>query len=272
LGKITSKTLSNAVSDPGATAMKRDEIEKIARVGGCLVLVGGICVAFVYAFKTNTWTAWGQFWLTVLVILILAAAILSALASAAAERQAAEMRRQDDEAQRFRNEKFRALTIAKIDEMSGAEFEAYLQRVLISQGFEVKVTRASGDLGVDLIAARSGDSIAIQVKRYGTKISRRAISDAVAGMRHYGCGKAMVITNNYFTPGALALAASNDCTVVDRDTLANWITAFQQLSQGEAQLLIVVCRNCAQRLRVPNRGGLLRVSCPTCSNSFMFRT
>jgi HJR/Mrr/RecB family endonuclease len=37
----------------------------------------------------------------------------------------------------------------------------------------------------------------------------------------------MVITNNYFTPGAVTLARSNDCTLVDRDLLAQWVLRFQ---------------------------------------------
>jgi HJR/Mrr/RecB family endonuclease len=128
------------------------------------------------------------------------------------------------------NRKFRAIQIANIDSMTGIDFERYLQKLLTTQGYSVHMTQASGDLGVDLVASRSGDKIAIQVKRYNTKISRRAISDAVAGMQLYRCNKAMVITNNYFTPGAVTLARSTGCILVDRDMLARWIVEFQNVS------------------------------------------
>jgi HJR/Mrr/RecB family endonuclease len=127
--------------------------------------------------------------------------------------------------------KFRAIQIANIDAMSGIEFERYLQKLLVCQGYNVTMTAASGDLGVDLVATRGNERIAIQAKRYNSKISRRAISDAVAGMQHYRCNHAMVITNNFFTPGAITLARSTRCTLIDRNTLAKWIINLQ-VSQG----------------------------------------
>jgi len=129
-----------------------------------------------------------------------------------------------------REKKFKGIQIANIDLMTGIGFEQYLQRLLTNQGYTVHMTQSSGDLGVDLIASRDDDKIAIQAKRYNTKISRRAISDAVAGMYHYNCNKAMVITNNYFSPGAVALAQSTGCILIDRDTLANWVNEFRNTS------------------------------------------
>jgi restriction system protein len=124
-------------------------------------------------------------------------------------------------------QKYRAMQIANIDGMSGIEFEQYLQRLLTYRGFSVNLTRATGDLGIDLIASGNGIKIAIQAKRYHSKVSRRAISDAVAGMSYYGCNKSMVITNNYFSSGAITLAKSTGCILINRDTLATWINEYQ---------------------------------------------
>ena len=129
--------------------------------------------------------------------------------------------------------RYKGIQIANIDSMTGIEFEQYLQRILANQGYSVNVTQASGDLGVDLIASRNSDKIAIQAKRYSTNVSRRAISDAVAGMYHYGCNKAMVITNSYFSPGAKALAESTDCILINRDTLAEWVNEFQNTDSAK---------------------------------------
>jgi len=123
--------------------------------------------------------------------------------------------------------KLRALQIENIDWMDGVQFQEYLQKLLASQGYSVSLTRATGDSGVDLIASHGKDRIAIQVKRHSAKVSRRAISDAVGGMRLYSCNQAMVITNNYFTPGAILLARSNDCILVDRDLLIQWVLRFR---------------------------------------------
>jgi len=115
-----------------------------------------------------------------------------------------------------------------VDQMTGVEFEGFLQGVLISRGYKVQDTPRNGDLGVDIIASKNGQRIAIQAKRYSYKVDRRAVSDAVAGMKHYKCDKAMVITSNYFQPGAKTLAKSNTCELVDRDLLAEWLAEFQK--------------------------------------------
>ena len=122
----------------------------------------------------------------------------------------------------------RALRLSNIDGMTGIDFERYLRTLLTSKGFLVDLTPPSGDLGVDLVATKGGRRYAIQAKRHSEKVSRHAISDAVAGMQHYECDTAVVITNNYFTHGALALARSTHCLLVNRDRLAKWIDQFQK--------------------------------------------
>ncbi len=117
--------------------------------------------------------------------------------------------------------------VSDIDYMSGVEFEGYINALLQMKGYKTKSTPHSGDLGIDLVATKQGEHIAVQIKRYSHAVDRRAVSDAVAGMKHYHCTKAMVITNNYFRPGAHQLAASNRCVLIDRDILADWIAEFQ---------------------------------------------
>jgi len=122
-----------------------------------------------------------------------------------------------------KHRRFKAIRIANIDSMSGLQFERYLEMLLTRRGLIVTLTPGSGDLGVDLIASDGVSRFAIQAKRQNGAVSRRAISDAVAGMRHYGCTAAMVITNSYFTTGAKTLASSTECILVDRDLLSQWI-------------------------------------------------
>lgn len=122
----------------------------------------------------------------------------------------------------------RAIRIADVDNMPGSEFEEYLARLLRDQGFAVERLGGSGDLGVDLIAQKRDAVYAVQAKRYSKPVSRRAVSDAVAGAQHYGCNRTMVVTNSVFTPGALALAQSTECELVDREELTEWIYRFQR--------------------------------------------
>lgn len=125
-------------------------------------------------------------------------------------------------------EKLRALEFSAVDHMSGVEFEQYVGQLLKFIGFSVHFTPTSSDFGVDIIAENRKGKFAVQVKRYAYPVDRKAVSDAVAGMNYYHCNRMMVITNNHFTPGAVLLAHANDCILVDRDLLANWILAFKK--------------------------------------------
>jgi restriction system protein len=125
----------------------------------------------------------------------------------------------------------RSLEIDGVDSLSGEEFEAFLSTLLESRGYTVQLTAKSGDLGVDLVAYYGGNKVAIQAKRWCSNVSRRAVSDAVAGAMHYGCNKCMVITNLYYTDGAKALAKSTDCILIDRDTLADWINELHKTNE-----------------------------------------
>lgn len=124
------------------------------------------------------------------------------------------------------------LILEQVDSFDGFQFEQYVAGLLRQQGFTVELTKASGDFGVDIIAEKTPSKYATQVKRQTSPVSRHAVSDAVAGMRHYGCNSAMVITNNYFSPGAIELAKSTECELVDRATLTKWMIASKIAAPG----------------------------------------
>lgn len=123
--------------------------------------------------------------------------------------------------------RLRALQLSDVDTMTGVAFEHYVGKLLEAQGYHVTFTSASNDFGVDIIARKGKDSYATQLKRYTGAVGRFAITDAVGGLAKYGCTKAMAITNSHFTPSAKELAAVNNCVLVDRDQLAQWIVDFQ---------------------------------------------
>jgi restriction system protein len=112
--------------------------------------------------------------------------------------------------------------------MDPSDFEHYVGRLLEQQGYKVKVTGKSGDLGVDIVAQKGRLKCAVQVKLQINPVSRRAISDVVAGKHHYSCNAAMVVTNNFFAKQALDLARSTKCILIDRQILTRWILACQR--------------------------------------------
>jgi len=99
-------------------------------------------------------------------------------------------------------EAYRALQLADVDNMSGEQFERYVNELLKAQGLKTEMTPARNDYGVDIVAKRNGVRIAVQCKRYGENITRGAVSDVVAGKHYYNCSQAMVVTNRRFRQGA----------------------------------------------------------------------
>ena len=110
-------------------------------------------------------------------------------------------------------------TINDVDLMTGAEFEEFVGSLFKKMGYSSRVTKQSGDQGLDVIASKNGTKIGIQAKCYSGTVGNSAVQEAVAGKSFYSCDKVIVITNNYFTPAAIELAQSNDVILWNRDML-----------------------------------------------------
>lgn len=115
---------------------------------------------------------------------------------------------------------YRATGQAAVDAMAGVEFEHYVAAVLRGIGYTVEVTKASGDFGVDLIAARDGVRTAVQCKRQARTVNGSAIQQVVAGAAVHHCATTMVVANHRYTRAAEHLAAVHGCVLVDRVQLA----------------------------------------------------
>ena len=113
--------------------------------------------------------------------------------------------------------------MAAIDAMTGTEFEVYVAARLRRAGWQVTFTAASGDYGVDLIARRDDKSVAVQCKRLGKPVGVAAVQQVVAGARHHGCARSIVISNQEFTAAAQQLAFTHNCQLIGRRTLQAWV-------------------------------------------------
>lgn len=73
------------------------------------------------------------------------------------------------------------------DAMDDHEFEYFCSELLKKNGFkQVKVTKESGDHGVDVLANLNGRKYAIQSKRYGKNVGNKAVQEAFSGRAIYG--------------------------------------------------------------------------------------
>ena len=106
------------------------------------------------------------------------------------------------------------------DLMEGHEFEYYCAELLERNGFrEVKVTKGSGDYGIDILAEKDGVTYAIQCKCYGTPVGVKAVQEAYAGRDYYDRMVGAVLTNQYFTQPAAEAARKLKIRLWDRGYL-----------------------------------------------------
>ena len=110
--------------------------------------------------------------------------------------------------------------ISEIDGMNGHDFENFCADLLREHSFvDVKVTKGSGDQGVDILAKKGGVKYAIQCKNYASPLSNKPIQEVNAGRFFYDCHVGVVLTNSTFTPGAKALAEKTGVLLWDREKM-----------------------------------------------------
>lgn len=117
--------------------------------------------------------------------------------------------------------------LREIDAMTGIDFENYVAARLRAAGYRVALTKVTGDFGVDLIAAKGRERIAIQCKRHARRIGAPAVQQVVAGALLHRCTSTMVVSNQEFTPAAIRLAQVHACELVGRARLPKWARTFR---------------------------------------------
>lgn len=115
--------------------------------------------------------------------------------------------------------------IDSIDLMNGYEFEDYIGKLFLKLNYTITKTPLSGDKGVDIIAKKNDITLAIQTKRYSSKVGNSAVQEVVAGAIYHKCNQKLIVTNNYFTKSAYELAIANDVVLWDRDRLMEEISS-----------------------------------------------
>ncbi len=109
--------------------------------------------------------------------------------------------------------------------VTGYDFEQYCADLLSKNSFiNVKVTKKSGDQGIDILAEKDYVKYAIQCKYYTSPVGNTAVQEAFAGKSYYGCHIAVVMTNNTFTDSARQLASQLGVVLWD----GNFISELQK--------------------------------------------
>ena len=110
-------------------------------------------------------------------------------------------------------------TIDDIDMLDGYEFENIVAKIFSHMGYDARVTKSSGDQGIDIIAEKNGIRYGILAKCYSSTVGNSAIQEAAAGKNYYNLDKVIVVTNNRFSKSAIKLAQVNNVVLWDRTIL-----------------------------------------------------
>jgi len=96
------------------------------------------------------------------------------------------------------------MDITRVDQMTGQEFENFLEGLFRTQGYQVENIQSSGDHGVDLVVAKGGVRTGVQAKRFKptSKIGNEVLIKLKGGGYFHDCQKLLVVTTSYYTSKA----------------------------------------------------------------------
>jgi HJR/Mrr/RecB family endonuclease len=93
-----------------------------------------------------------------------------------------------------------------LKQLTGAQFEQFLQWFFEHQGYQVTRLKTTHDKGVDLLLQKSGIEIAVQAKRRQKTCGIKCIQEVFSGLTYYQANHALVITTSKFTKPAIDYA------------------------------------------------------------------
>ncbi len=95
-----------------------------------------------------------------------------------------------------------------VEQLSPIDFEHYCADILKANGWKAKVTQASSDQGIDIIAQYKDIQVAFQCKKYSNPVGNKAVQEIIAGKQYIRADIAAVISNARYTASAKQLADS----------------------------------------------------------------
>lgn len=99
------------------------------------------------------------------------------------------------------------------------EYELMCAEILRTLDWDIHMTPSTGDHGIDVIARKNQQSLAIQCKQYSSPVGNSAVQEVVAGRNHYGLSQSVVVTEAGYTRGARQLAATNNVLLLNSNDL-----------------------------------------------------
>lgn len=110
-------------------------------------------------------------------------------------------------------------------EMSGIEFERYVQRLMKRKGWRVETTPLTRDRGIDLIARRDDEvgvemTLYVQCKNHASPVGVEVVRELNGALpKHLSGARGVLVCPSGFTAAALAFAKERDLALWDRHHL-----------------------------------------------------
>jgi len=111
-----------------------------------------------------------------------------------------------------------SLTVDK--NITGHEFEGECAKVLLRGGWNVEITKATGDQGVDIVGWKNGKKAVFQCKKYSKPVGNSAVQQVYAGKTDRNADLAYVVTTSSYTKEARKLAKSTNVKLLSFAELA----------------------------------------------------
>ncbi|MBS4030548.1 MAG: restriction endonuclease [Clostridiales bacterium] len=123
-----------------------------------------------------------------------------------------------------------AFNLARSNIITGEEFELYIKFIFEKLGYNVELTKATGDQGADLVLMKDNVKTVVQAKFYNNSVGNKAVQEVVAALKIYDAQIGIVVTNNRFTKAAIELAEANNIYLIDCDGLDSLVKSILDLS------------------------------------------
>lgn len=117
-----------------------------------------------------------------------------------------------------------------INSMNGVEFEVLTKTLLEKMGFDVEMTKTTGDGGIDLIAyskeAFFRGKYIIQCKRWSSTVGEPPARDLYGVVMSENANKGILITNSSFTNSAISFAKDKPIELIDGQMLQQLLEKY----------------------------------------------
>jgi len=121
-----------------------------------------------------------------------------------------------------------AIKLSGVNDMSPLEFKQFIMDLLERRGFTVIISTELLNPFVDFIAQKEDLMYVVHVSKQTKPISKLSINELDREKYRFDCNHSMFIARSGFTDDAHDLAKSLQNTLIDSDTLGEWILQHLQ--------------------------------------------